>query len=158
MCSSDLVVRRDGRLRVMLAEGRDARVEHALIDTGETSLLGHAPDGSAWTFGIEDAARQSPQSPPLLAFDGRAMATSSDAHTAFSTDHRHHHIMDPRTGYSPVHWSSVTVLAESCAQADALTKVFFMLPPARIHAEARKWSVDVTLQDKAGRWLSTLRS
>ncbi len=131
-------------------------IEHALIDTGETSLLGHAPDGGAWTFGIEDTARQSTQSPPLLAFDGRAMATSSDAHTAFSDDHRHHHIMDPRTGYSPVYWSSVTVLADNCAQADALTKVFFMLPPEKIRPTARDWKVDVVLQDKTGTWTSTL--
>ena len=132
-------------------------IPHALIDTGETSLLGHAPDGDAWRFGIEDAAGKSAVAPPLLVHDGRAIATSSDAHTAFSDDHRHHHIMDPRTGYSPTQWSSVTVLAHSCALADALTKVFFMLPPQRVVSEARKWGVDVVLQDKAGRWVSTLQ-
>jgi thiamine biosynthesis lipoprotein ApbE len=64
--------------------------------------------------------------------------------------------MDPHTGYSPTHWSSVTVLAPSCTLADALTKVFFMLPPHAVHAAARRWQVDVVLQDKAGRWMSTL--
>lgn len=146
-------------------------IEHALVDTGETSLLGEAPDGSRWKFSIEDAAgtaasaqagqapaaqAASPQ-PPLLTHDGRAIATSSDAHTAFSADHRHHHIMDPRSGYSPAHWSSVTVLAGSCALADALTKVFFMLPPDRVRPTARQWNVDVVMQDKAGRWTSTLQ-
>ncbi len=133
-------------------------IAHALIDTGETSLLGQAPDGSNWTFGIESAARASTEVPPLLTGDGRAMATSSDAHTVFSADHLHHHIMDPRTGYSPTHWSSVTVLADRCALADALTKVFFMLPPESVRATARHWRVDVVLQDKAGRWTSTLRN
>jgi thiamine biosynthesis lipoprotein len=132
-------------------------IAHALIDTGETSLLGHAQDGTAWSFGIEDAAHRSTEPSPVLAFDGRAIATSSDAHSAFSADHRHHHIMDPRTGYSPTHWSSVTVLADSCAKADALTKVFFMLPPAAIRPAARHWAVDVVLQDKAGHWMSTLQ-
>lgn len=131
------------------------RIRHALIDTGETSLLGRAPDDSAWTFGIEDAAGKKSPGPQLIA-DGRAVATSSDAHTTFSADHRHHHIMDPHTGYSPTHWSSVTVLAPSCTLADALTKVFFMLPPQAVHAAARQWQVDVVLQDKAGRWTSTL--
>jgi thiamine biosynthesis lipoprotein len=83
------------------------------------------------------------------------MATSSDAHTVFSADRRNHHILDPRTGYSPQHWSSVTVLAPSCAMADALTKVFFMLPPSRIDAECRRWGVDVVLQDKAGKWTTS---
>ena len=131
-------------------------IAHALIDTGETSLLGYAPDGGNWAFGIENAALASTETAPILTFDGRAMATSSDAHTTFSADHLHHHIMDPRTGYSPTHWSSVTVLADSCALADALTKVFFMLPPERIRAAAKQWQVDVVLQDKAGRWTSTL--
>ena len=131
-------------------------IAHALIDTGETSLLGHAPDGGNWAFGIENAALASTETAPLLTFDGRAMATSSDAHTTFSADHLHHHIMDPRTGFSPAHWSSVTVLADSCGLADALTKVFFMLPPERIRAAAKQWQVDVVLQDKAGRWTSTL--
>lgn len=131
-------------------------IAHALIDTGETSLLGHAPDGGNWAFGIENAALASTETAPLLTFDGRAMATSSDAHTTFSADHLHHHIMDPRTGYSPAHWSSVTVLADSCGLADALTKVFFMLPPERIRAAAKQWQVDIVLQDKAGRWTSTL--
>jgi thiamine biosynthesis lipoprotein len=131
-------------------------IRHALIDTGETSLLGQTPDARAWTFGIEDAARKSQQTPPLLVADGRAIATSSDAHTVFSADHRHHHIMNPHTGYSPVHWSSVTVLAPSCTLADALTKVFFTLPREKVLPIARRWQVDVVLQDKAGHWTSTL--
>lgn len=127
-------------------------IRHALIDTGETSLLGEGPQGHPWRFGIESTAEASPELPPVLVCDGRAMASSSDAHTAFSADHRHHHIMDPHSGYSPVYWSSVTVLAKRCALADALTKVFFMLPPEKIHAAARQWDVDVILQDKAGEW------
>ncbi len=132
-------------------------IAHALIDTGETSLLGSAPEGRPWTFGIQDAAGKSTEPVPPLVFDGRAIATSSDAHTVFSADHRHHHILDPRTGYSPSHWSSVTVLAERCALADALTKVFFMLPPEQVRPTARHWGVDVVMQDKAGRWTSTLQ-
>lgn len=134
-------------------------IRHAMIDTGETSLLGQAPNATAWRSRIEDAVAN-PGKPdqvrsgkgPILQSDGRAIATSSDAHTVFSEDRRHHHILDPRTGYSPQHWSSVTVLAPRCALADALTKVFFMLPPSRIEAECKRWGVDVILQDKAGQW------
>ncbi len=131
-------------------------IQHALIDTGETTLLGHAPNERAWTFSIDDAAHKGNDVPPLLVADGRAIATSSDAHTVFSADHRHHHIMDPHTGYSPTHWSSVTVLAPSCTLADALTKVFFALPHEQVLPLARNWQVDVVLQDKKGVWVSTL--
>ena len=141
---------------------RQHGIRHALIDTGETSLLGQAPNALEWRLRIEDAVNN-PGKPeqvrtasgPIVQTDGRALATSSDAHTVFSEDRRHHHIVDPRTGYSPTHWSSVTVLAPSCAYADALTKVFFMLPPARIESECRRWGVDVVLQDKAGQWRSS---
>jgi len=141
---------------------RNNGIRHALIDSGETSLLGQAPNALPWRLKIEDAVTHPGKldqvrtgSGPLLQSDGRAIATSSDAHTVFSADRRHHHILDPRTGYSPQYWSSVTVLAPSCALADALTKVFFMLPPSRIESECRRWGVDVVLQDKAGKWTSS---
>ncbi len=149
-------------------------IRHALIDTGETSLLGVGPDATPWRFEIESAAivprrtvsRNESLSgrggdewfttaPTLLISNGRAIATSSDAHTVFSSDHRHHHILNPATGYSPSHWSSVTVIAGSCVMADALTKVFFMLPPPKVRSAARFWGVDVVLQNKKGQWMST---
>lgn len=151
-------------------------IRHALIDAGETALLGAGPDAKPWRFEIESAALAAQtmrsnakgsadtgkyglrQSPMVVISDGRAMATSSDAHTAFSPDHIHHHILNPVTGYSPRHWSSVTVIADSCVMADALTKVFFMLSPRHIRSAARFWNVDVVLQNKKGQWTSTLAS
>ena len=145
-------------------------IRHAVIDAGETSLLGHAPNDQPWSFSIEHAAlgelkkSESTQdhqldsiksSMPIIVADGRAMATSSDSHTVFTADHKHHHILNPHSGDSPLYWSSVTVLAPSCVMADALTKVFFMLPPAQINSTARGWGVDVVLQDKAGKWRAT---
>ena len=146
----------DSARAALMAHG----IAHAMIDAGETSLLGKAPGGQDWAFGIEDAVGKPPRGKgqqdepqiPIVQSDGRAMATSSDAHTSFSADHRHHHILDPRTGYSPTYWASVTVIASRCVVADALTKVFFMLPPSKVLPMARAWDVDVVLQDKAGRW------
>ena len=145
-------------------------IQHAVIDAGETSLLGHAPNDQPWSFSIEHAALgevkkseamqvqqldRVQSTMPIIVSDGRAMATSSDSHTVFSADHKHHHILNPHSGDSPQYWSSVTVLAPSCVMADALTKVFFMLPPAQIDTAARRWGVDVVLQDKAGKWRAT---
>jgi FAD:protein FMN transferase len=45
---------------------------------------------------------------------------------SFTQDHRYHHIFDLVTGASPTLPASVSVVAESCAVADALIKVFFM--------------------------------
>jgi len=145
-------------------------IQHAMIDAGEMALLGNAPNDKPWSLSIESAAtlknsdtkntvqaavNQQGASVPIMISDDRAMATSSDAHTTFSQDHRYHHILNPHTGYSPVQWSSVTVLASSCVVADALTKVFFMTPKDRVIAKARQWGVDVVMQDKAGQWLAS---
>lgn len=127
-------------------------VRHALVDTGETWPLGHNPQALPWQLAIEAL----PETPAhRLHSDDRAIATSSDQHTFFSADHRDHHIFNPHTGYSPPHWSSVSVLAVSALLADALTKVFFMTPPAQVQPVAARWGVDVIAQDRGGRWHHT---
>ncbi|MCH9672125.1 MAG: FAD:protein FMN transferase, partial [Gammaproteobacteria bacterium] len=40
---------------------------------------------------------------------GGLQTIGDDAHYAFTEDKRHHHILDPRTGVSPLELSSVTV-------------------------------------------------
>ena len=139
------------------AELQALDIRHAMLDTGETAVIGQAPDFAPWRFGIEDVRNAgkgaAADAPAITLPDGYAAATSSDAHTTFSADRLHHHILDPRTGDSPPHWSSVTVVARSAALADGLTKVFFMLPKERIAAAAQHWGVGVAMQDKHGQWL-----
>ena len=131
-------------------------IEHALLDTGEWSAWGRGPGNTPWRLAIEEPA--TPHQLPArlqLVSDGRAVATSSDSHSVFSADRRHHHIIDPRTGYSPTAWSSVTVLAHSCALADALTKVLFMATPAQAMLQVQRWGMDALLIDKTGRWYAS---
>ena len=131
-------------------------VQHALIDTGETSVLGQSSKTEDWRFAVEPSVA-STVTPPVISPHGWALATSSDSHTVFSSDHVHHHILNPRTGDSPSHWASVSVIAPSCALADALTKVFFMCPPQGVERLAKAWGVGVVLQNKQGEWLSHLQ-
>ena len=130
-------------------------IEHALLDTGEWAPLGHAPGGLPWTLAVagpRGGTGGAAQAVAALQARGRSVATSSDAHTAFTADLRHHHIFDPRSGESPTRLASVTVVAPSCALADALTKVMFMGDTAHALALAAHWGVDVLAIDKAGRW------
>lgn len=129
-------------------------IEHALINTGEWAALGQPDAQHGWTLGIANPRDESLLMASLL-MDGRSMATSADNQTAFSSDLRHHHIFDPHTGYSPLELASVTVLAASCAVADALTKVMFVAGMQRALTLARQWGVDVLLVDKVGRWQVT---
>ena len=131
---------------VLLAHG----VRHALVDAGEYAMTGHDPAGARWTLGIADPRAQGRLVARLFA-DGRCVATSGDDQTTFSADHRHHHIFDPHTGWSPPDIAGVTVAAPTGALADALTKVFFIAGPARAAALARHWNVDALWIAKDGR-------
>ena len=132
---------------------RSYGIEHAHIDTGETTSIQPKGELSAEAFRIEDLINPEPSAAPTVLPAGRAAATSSDAHTSFTSDRLHHHIVNPRTGCSPLHWASVTVLAPTAITADALTKVFFMLPPSRVAVVAQAWAVEVHLQNKQGQWV-----
>jgi thiamine biosynthesis lipoprotein len=129
-------------------------IEHALLDAGEFATLGRNPAGQAWTLGIEDP-RVEQQFIARLRTDGRGIATSADNRSAFTPDHRHHHILNPATGRSPTELASVTVAAPATMLADALTKVMFMAGPRRIPALAQQWNVGVLWVDKRGRWAAT---
>ena len=126
-------------------------IGHALLDTGEWSAMGHSPEGNGWRLGVEDP-RKTGALVAQLALDGRAVATSSDAHYRFGKDDAHHHIFNPATGYSPRALASVTVLAPGCALADALTKVMFMGNASQAMQLAKQWKVDVLAVEKTGQW------
>ncbi|MEJ8847847.1 FAD:protein FMN transferase [Variovorax rhizosphaerae] len=129
-------------------------IRHALVDAGEFAPLGRNSDARPWTLGIADPHEESALLARLMT-DGRCIATSADNLSSFSGDHRHHHIFDPHTGYSPPALSSVTVVADTGAMADALTKVFFVAGPAQARALAHRWRVDALWVDKSGRWEAT---
>jgi thiamine biosynthesis lipoprotein len=135
---------------VLLAHG----VRHALVDAGEFAMAGRDPAGARWTLGIADPRDEGRLVARLFA-DGRCVATSGDDQTTFSADHRHHHILDPHTGWSPPDIAGVTVAAPTGALADALTKVFFIAGPTRALAVARRWNVDALWIAKDGRWGAT---
>jgi len=122
----------DRVLAALRAEG----IEHALINAGELQPLGHSARGDAWSVGIQHPRRDD-AFVALTDLDGRALATSGDYATRFSADGRHHHILDPRTGYSPTELCSVSILAPSGMAADALSTACFVLGLARSLAQIK---------------------
>jgi thiamine biosynthesis lipoprotein len=135
----------------LLARG----VRHALVNTGEFGSLGRRADGAPWTVGIQHP-RQPDAYIALAALEDRFLATSGDYATTFSEDFRHNHIFDPRTGLSPTEFSSVTILARTGMEADALTKVLFV--QGLEHGLAQMRSIpgaDALCVFKDGRMVST---
>jgi thiamine biosynthesis lipoprotein len=134
---------------------RSNGIEQALIDTGELRPLGRSPRGEAWRVGI-----QHPRYPDahiaITELEGRALATSGDYATRFSPDARHHHILDPRTGYSPTDLCSVSILAASAMTADALSTACLVLGPTRsLELIAKSPGVDAYFVLKDGETIAT---
>jgi FAD:protein FMN transferase len=107
----------------------------ALIHGGRSSLyaLGSPPDdfGGRWQVALRD-----PLLPDLpigtLHLRNRGMGTSGTSFQRFEAGGRAYgHILDPRTGEPPLEDSpcSVTVLAPTAAEADALSTAFYLLGP-----------------------------
>ncbi|MEI7598476.1 MAG: FAD:protein FMN transferase [Aestuariivirga sp.] len=96
---------------------------------GEMRARGLRPDGEAWTIAVEqpDHARRAAHS--VLALSDAAVATSGDyRHWVDVQGTRLSHTMDPRRG-APLAASpaSVTVVARSCAEADAWATALMVL-------------------------------
>lgn len=103
--------------------------ERVMVDAGgDIASGGVGVAGDPWTIGVEDPARPGTFL-GRVRLAGEAVATSGDYMQAFTEDRRHHHILDPRTGRSPDHTSSVTVVAGTAMDADALSTSLLVLGP-----------------------------
>ncbi len=134
-------------------------LEHGIMDAlvgidGEMRALGLRPDGQAWAIAVEapDAGCRTPHS--ILALQDAAVATSGDyRHWVEVQGRRLSHTMDPRSG-APLKASpaSVTVLARSCAEADAWATAFMVLGPDKGAELASKQGLDALflMRDDAG--------
>ncbi len=101
--------------------------ERVMIDAGgDIASGGEAVIRDPWTVAIQDPANAA-RAVGRVRLAGQAIATSGDYMQAFTQDRRHHHILDPRTGRSPERTSSVTVVAPTAMDADALSTALLVL-------------------------------
>jgi len=96
-------------------------IKNALVQIGgETRAIGTNKTGKPWRIGVLHPTR--PGYLTVLELSNRAVATSGDYMNFFILDgKRYSHLIDPRTG-RPISNDvcSVTILARTCAEADAL--------------------------------------
>lgn len=141
----------DAAMRAMRAHG----VRDALIDTGELGALGHNTEGGAWRIGIQHPREKNAYA-ALAELENRCLATSGDYETTFSEDFSRNHIFDPHTGFSPGELASVSVLAPSAMEADALSTALFVMGAERGLEFLRTFpATDALLILKDGRRLMT---
>jgi len=105
---------------------RSHGIKQALIDAGEIGAIGNNKEGHPWRIGIQHPRREDAYV-RITELAGRCLATSGDYATTFTNDFRNHHIFDPRTGRSPGELASVSVVADTGIEADALSTAAFVL-------------------------------
>lgn len=113
-----------------VAELRKLGFDNVFVEAGgDLMASGEKAEQTAWMVGVQ-SPRQS-QAGLLASFGvkGRAVATSGDYMNSFSVDMRYHHILDPRIGVSSPYLASATVVALTCAQADALATALMVMEP-----------------------------
>lgn len=114
---------------------------------GELALHGVSPRGGPWRIGVEKPEYGLPLGQPAPAqtveLSGVGMATSGDYRNYYELNgERYSHTIDPLTGRPIKHkLASVTVIAESCALADAMATALNVLGPEKGYALAAKAGV-----------------
>ncbi|MEW5248438.1 FAD:protein FMN transferase [Microbulbifer sp. 2201CG32-9] len=98
-------------------------IENFLVEIGgELRTRGHNPDGQSWRVGIESPNPKGRVVQEPIRVSGKSIATSGDYRNYYQRDGvRYAHSIDPRTGRPLKHrLASVTVIADTCAEADGL--------------------------------------
>lgn len=129
---------------------RQADLSTTLVNMGEIRAIGARPEGTPWRVGLGD-----PDRPGLLIetvdLVDRAVATSAGAGFRFDARGRFTHLFDPATGRSPRRYRSVSVMAPTATEADALSTAFSLMPlPAIADIVATRPNVQARITDSIG--------
>ncbi len=110
----------------------DHGAEGALVSVGgDVRVAGTPPNADVWTIEVEDPRTDQPITSVSLLSGG--VATSTTLRRRWRSGQRpHHHLLAPATGASTTNdVVGVTVVADTAAWADALSKVPFVDPAHR---------------------------
>jgi len=130
-------------------------VQSFLLEAGgEVLARGRHPDGRPWHVGVETSGTVPPKFQRVVRLDGMALATSgSAANGGTQSGVGFNHIIDARTARPVANGvASVSVIAESGMQADALATALMVMGAANglELAEQMKLAVLFQLQDGEG--------
>jgi thiamine biosynthesis lipoprotein len=103
---------------------------HLINAGGDIRTTGSRSDRKPWTIAIEDPSKKQ-HFPDVIRMTDGAIATSGNYEVYFDREKMFHHIVDPSTGLSPQLSASVSVLAKTTMDADALSTSVFVMNPIR---------------------------
>jgi thiamine biosynthesis lipoprotein len=106
-------------------------IENHLINAGgDIRTRGSKQGGKSWTVAIEDPLKRK-HYPDIVQMKDGAIATSGNYEVYFDQEKMFHHIVDPKTGFSPHLSTSVSIMAETTTEADALSTSVFVMGPGK---------------------------
>ena len=105
------------------------RINNHLINAGgDIRAIGKRSDKKPWVVAIQDPQKKGHYPDTIYLTDG-AIATSGNYEIYFDREKIFHHIVDPKTGFSPELNNSVSVTAKTAMDADALSTAVFVMNP-----------------------------
>jgi thiamine biosynthesis lipoprotein len=106
-------------------------VEHHLVNAGgDIRTRGRGRHGRPWRVAIQDPDKRG-DCPAVVRLTDGAIATTGNYEIFFDREKLFHHLVSPYTGRSPRASASVSVLARSAMDADALSTGVFVMEPRR---------------------------
>lgn len=94
---------------------KDNGVDNVLVNMGEMRALGNHGDGQPWQINIKDSEE-------LVKLENMAIATSGNNGAVDN------HIFNPKSGKTTKQYKSVSVIAPTATDADALSTAFYIMP------------------------------
>lgn len=123
-------------------------VESYLVEIGgEIRVKGTKRDGSAWIVGVESPLESSREVKHALPLTDASLATSGDYRNFIEREgKKYSHTIDPRT-LKPIEHSlaSVSVIAETCMEADALATGLMVMGPETGYNYAEERGIPVLM-------------
>lgn len=98
---------------------------------GDLMVTGAKQSGAPWTIAIRNPRPEKGGEQFIIKMKDRAIATSGDYMQAFTKDRQFHHIINPKTGFSPPELASCSILAPTVAQADGLATSTMVMGPTK---------------------------
>lgn len=154
---SDMGITLDGIAKGYIVDrASDMLIKHGITNHlinagGDIRTSGTAAKGRAWTVAIQDP-NKSKDFPDVITMKDGAIATSGNYEVYYDREKVFHHIINSNTGHSPQLSTSVTVMAPSVMDADALaTSVFVMEPVAGMRFVNSQPDTECFIIDKNGK-------
>lgn len=103
---------------------------HMINAGGDIRTMGEKAGSKPWVVAVQDPDKNG-NYPAVIQMNTGALATSGGYEVFYDKNHMYHHLVSPQSGMSPNNVASVSVMAPSVMEADALATAAFIMQTHR---------------------------